>query len=195
MKPFLLGIAGPSCAGKTSLCLMLKELLGDALIVSLDNYWRDPQTFDRIGEWRNWELPKNLKLDELRANLSDLRLGLQTPAPQWHMAPGGGHATTVVLTPAPVILAEGFLLFSDEAVRELFDLRIYVDIPDELVVARRVARARTGYPNTWYYREVVVPEYRKYGLPSKADCHLVLDGTRPLQENAQRILREIRRMR
>jgi uridine kinase len=192
MIPFLLGIAGPSCAGKTTVAKLLQEMFPDALIVSQDQYWKDTSKFPRVGENKNWELPENLDFDTLARNLQELKSGKSTQAPLWkYKEEGNPHQQTLV--PASFIIVEGFLLFHDERIRNLLDMKFYIDIPEDAIVARRVARNRRDEGDReLYYREVVVQEYRKHGLPTRKFADVVVDGLASPESTAHYIAAEFR---
>ena len=94
--------------------------------------------------------------------------------------------------PAEILITEGFLLFHDESVRKLFDLKIYLDIPKEAIIARRAERNRSGKDKTLYYQEVVVKEYEKHGLPTRKYADIVVDGLASPESNAHYIAQEIK---
>lgn len=173
---FIIGIAGPSCCGKSTICDELQKHLKDSFIIHTDDYWHDPETFPKEKGFKNWELPECIDFDTLYVNLSDLKKGKTTTAPQW--VRGGYPPLQKEIKPSPIIIVEGFRLFWDERVRKILDFRIYIDVPEGLIIRRRVERMR--HPGKvgreLYYREIVIPEERKYGVPTKAFADLVVDG-------------------
>lgn len=188
---FLIGITGPSCSGKSTIVEELKKKLSDVLIINLDDYWHDKSTFPIKLGYRNWEIPDNLKFDLLLKNLEDLKQGKETEAPNCE---GFNQVFgTQILKPKPIIIVEGFLLFYHNKIRDLFDLKIYVNLSDEDVINRRIKRNRSGRSleeSGLYYREILVTEYKKYGEPSKAYCNLILEGNENIDSNVQEILKK-----
>ncbi len=198
-RPYLIGIAGSSCSGKTTLCDALATGLpdmfsmGKPLIVHTDDYWTDSKTFPMVHGRKNWELPSCVDFSRLYTVLEKLQTGSAVLAPQvMRKYNCDSNVKEAMLNPTPIILVEGFLLFYDSCIRSLFDRKFFVDVPDEEVVARRLARNRSHLQDKeLYYREVVVGEYRKYGLPSKEQADLILDGLLPIERNVQRVLDDI----
>lgn len=191
MRPFIIGIVGPSCCGKTSLCEKINEKIEDCLTIHLDNYWKDKSSFQRKYGFRNWELPNNLKFDLLNKNLRELKAGRNTEAP--YCGDDGRFIGYKTLMPSDTIITEGFLLFYYRRIRETFNLKIYVDISDEEVIRRRILRNRSKKKGReLYYREVVVKEYKKYGEPVKKYADLIIDGKEDINKNIMSILKEIK---
>ncbi len=192
--PKLIGIAGPSCSGKSSLTEQLESSFKDMEFISLDSYWKDSNNFKKVW-WpfgklfgcKNWELPQNLKLDDLYDNLFELKQGYETKIPICNDA--DYQKMYRIASPKSRIIVEGFLLFYDKSIRDIFDTKIYLDLPDEEIIKRRLERNKSNKPDREsYYRKVVVNEYKKYGLPGKQYADLILDGTKPLEDNLNKIL-------
>lgn len=179
---FIIGIAGPSCCGKSTICEELQKHLKNSSLIHTDDYWYNPDQFPKEKGFKNWELPECLDFNSLRANLSDLKKGKATIVPQW--VRGSYPPLQKEMKPSPIIIVEGFRLLWDEHIRKLLDFKIYIDVPEELIIKRRIERMR--HPNKsdreLYYREIVLPEEKKYGVPTKAFADLIMDGTQsPIQ--------------
>src|SRR3989344_8694129 len=190
---FIIGIAGPSSSGKSTICTELQKHLPNSSIIHTDDYWCNPENFPKEKGVKNWELPECLDFDRLYTNLLELKQGKPTIAPQW--AQWIYPPLKKEIKPSKVIIVEGFRLFWDKRIRKLLDFKIYIDVPEEMIVQRRIERMR--HPNKpdreLYYREIVVPEDRKYGLPTKAYADLILDGQRPIAEIITAILTKLSR--
>jgi len=188
-RHFIIGITGPSCSGKSSISEKLKEA-NDSQLIHLDDYWKDKTTFPRKYGFRNWELPQNLKFDLLYQNLQELKMGKKTKAP--YCSEDGKFRGYKTLTPSEEVITEGFLLFYYEKIRDLFDLKLYVDISNDEVIRRRILRNRSNKNGKeLYYREVVVKEYQKHGEPTKRYADLVVNGKEEINENIKKILEYI----
>jgi len=183
---YLIGIAGPSASGKSTLCEELVKLIPDSLLISQDDYWKNPELFPKVKGLKNWELPENIDFDRLYQNLLDLKEGKATVAPKWvrgHYPPG-----TQTFSSKKYIFVEGFRLFHDSRIKDIIDYKIYVDITAEEIIKRRLQRLRHGQlEREWYYREIVVEEDSKYGVPMKKYADLIVDGTRPIINSVQKI--------
>jgi uridine kinase len=182
MKPFIVGISGPSCAGKSTLVDELQHRFPNSRIVHLDDFWHDPATFPPVRHhlfrnFTNWELPQNLNFQLLHKVLRRLQKGWRA---FWR----------AISFERPIIFVEGFLLFHDAKIREMMDLKVYLDIPDETVVQRRMERKRFEFEGMeLYYREVVLDEYRRHGLPTMRYADTVIDGTKTVHEVADMVER------
>ncbi len=85
--------------------------------------------------------------------------------------------------PSPVIFAEGLQLFADERIRELFPLRLWLEVPEDVALARRLQR-QPDY-DVEYHRTVALPAQRALVLPLKIHAHETIDGTRSIREVAE----------
>jgi uridine kinase len=188
MTPFLLGIAGGSGSGKTSLAAALADALGRgrAGILAHDAYYRDRRDLLPSERARlNYDVPEAVDRELFRAHLAALRRGERIVPPQYsfltHCRDGGSEP----VEPRPVIVVEGILLFHDPEVRGALDLRIFLDAPEGLRLARRLLRdtrerGRSEASVTAQWRSTVSPAHARYVEPARAVADLVLVTTGPL---------------
>ncbi|MBN1167188.1 MAG: (d)CMP kinase [Methanospirillaceae archaeon] len=169
----LIGIAGPSCCGKSSVCRLLADR-HDVLCISLDLFFR-PYPVAFYKGYANWEIPESLMMDEFVSVLTDLSAGHISYMPH---AGWTGICDTLV-RPAPFMIAEGFLLFTDSRVLPLCDLTIYLDVSEDEICRRRQIRNHTDDPA--YCTEVVIPHFRRFRDEQVAAADLVIDGNRPVE--------------
>jgi uridine kinase len=127
----LVGIAGPSCAGKSTVTENLKNRVPFSP-VPLDHFFRSTPAGFAHG-FANWEIAESLMLDHLADCLLGLKRGESVLIPR---APWTEDFSLQV-DPAPLVLVEGFLLFACDTIRELLDCRIFIDIPEEEQLRRR----------------------------------------------------------
>ena len=124
----VIGIAGGSGSGKTTLMKNLVERFGDAVtVLSHDNYYKrhDELTYEERC-LINYEEPAAFETDLMAAHLDDLRHGQAIDCPVYDYTVHNRSNETVHIVPKPVIIVEGILIFADEALRELMDIRIFV---------------------------------------------------------------------
>jgi uridine kinase len=143
MTPVLIGIAGGTGSGKTTVATKIVEQLppGRALLIQHDSYYRDRSHLSSAERERiNFDEPDALENDRLAADLQRLRAGQPIACPIYDFATHTRRPEVRQLAPHPVVVIEGILLFAVEAVRELFDLRLYVDTPDDVRLLRRIKR-------------------------------------------------------
>lgn len=183
---FVLGIMGPSCSGKTTICERLAQSLS-AAVIQMDWYYYDTSTFKTKHGYPNAEEPSCINFALLASHIRALQAGHEiiftTVRKREH----------VHIRPAPVIVVEGFLLFCDADVRDMMDLRVFIDISEEEVVRRKIARARSVLScNEQYVRLLTVGEYRVHGLPMRTYAQMLLDGLLDPEENARKIAEAVK---
>ncbi len=183
-RPVLIGLAGSSASGKSTLAERAQSEFG-AELIKLDKFFKDAHEFPMHGPWRNWELPENLKWDELYQVLLELKAGHVVRVPEYSK-PMGRQTGTRIARPTDIVLVEGFLLFHDGRSRDLFDHKLYLRVAPEAQLARRLARQ----PGTdrRYFEAVVRPAFDRYGAAAEQVADVVLDGNRP----AEAVWREFR---
>jgi uridine kinase len=203
---YLVGIAGGSGSGKTTLAAAIADALRPttASRLALDAYYRDRggvAAAERDG--LNFDVPEALDLDDFVRDLQSLRRGRPVRPPRYcfvtHRRLGHGERVTV----GDVVLVEGILLLHDPRVRALLDLRLYVDVPAKLRLARRIARdtrerGRTEESVITQCRASTWPAHDEYVEPSKAWADVVLVNAgrlEPVAEVAATLIRAHRERR
>jgi len=196
-KPCLIGIAGPSCAGKTELARRLADAL-DAPIVALDCYYHSLDHLPLEQRARsNFDLPESLDADLLARHVRQLARGEEIQVPIYDFT--CHQRTTAVRTVRATryALIEGLFTLHWEAVRELLDVKLYVGAADSVCLRRRIERdvrerGRTPESVLEQYRTTVEPMARQYVLPTAAFAGLVLDGEARIHESIAAALAVIR---
>lgn len=178
--PYLVGVAGGSGSGKTTLVRALRELLpaGSTCIVSQDDYYLplDRQLKDPQGEV-NWDLPTALDLDLLADDLRRLAEGGTIYRKEYTFEKPGAEGQWLEIRPAQVILVEGLFLLHHPGLRELFDLKVYMEASEDVQLERRIRRDRNerGYSREhvlYQWENHVMPAYRQHLLPYRHECDL-----------------------
>ena len=190
-RPFLIGVAGGTCAGKTLVCERLAERAGEDLValIRLDSYQidRTHQTVDeRIAA--NYDHPDAYDWSLLNNHLAVLAAGEPVLAPTYDFRIHNRSDIVRPLAPAPVIVVEGILVLHDEALRERFDLKVYVDADADLRFIRRLTRdvehrGRTPGSIITQYLTTVRPGHEQFIEPSKRFADVIVPG-RGLNEPA-----------
>ncbi len=190
MRPFFIGLAGLSGAGKSTLADHL-EAQGGVRRFRFDAYYKTAADCPKLPDGRpHWDLPESLYLDEVYEALSDLKEGNDIFLPIYDRRISDRVGRTLY-QPSPVIFAEGLQLFSDERIRSLFDLRLWLEIDEQTALARRLAR-QPDY-DIEYHHAVALPAQRAVVLPLRACAHEIIDGSRSIKDVAgetDRILRK-----
>ena len=177
----VIGIAGGSGSGKTTLMKNLVEKFGDAVtVLSHDNYYKrhDELTYEQRC-LINYDEPDAFETELMAAHLDSLRHGQAIDCPVYDYTVHNRSNETVRIEPKPVIIVEGILIFADEALRELMDIRIFVDTDSDVRLCRRIKRdvnkrGRTLESVLLQYQQTVKPMHEKYVEPSKKFANLVV---------------------
>lgn len=176
---YLVGVAGGSGSGKTTLVRALRDLLPpeSVCIVSQDDYYLpiEQQVKDANGKV-NFDLPGALDLDLLAEDLRCLASGEAVYRQEYNF----NMATEprwMEIRPARVILVEGLFLLQHPGLRELFDLKVFVEASEEIQLSRRTARdgRERGYAMAdvlYQWENHVMPAYREHLLPYRSHCDL-----------------------
>ncbi len=142
MKPVVIGIAGGSASGKTSVASALCQAFAEEVVVlSQDCYYSAHDELSLEARTHlNYDRPEAFDNALLRTQLQQLLAGDTIDRPVYDFATHTRAATVVTLTPKPVIIVEGILVLADPALRALMDIRLFVDTPADVRVLRRIQR-------------------------------------------------------
>ena len=195
---YLIGIAGPSGAGKSFLARHLKSAL-EAEVLELDRYYRDlshllPAERARV----NFDAPEALEHELLIEQVAGLRSGEAVQLPLYDFTTHTRTARTELLQPSEVIIVEGLFTLHWPGLRELLGTKVYVDLHDELCLARRTARdvrerGRTAESVAEQYPATVAPMARRYVHPTVAHADVVVIGTERIEDGVARVMDHYRR--
>ncbi len=180
-KILVIGIAGGTGSGKTTLMKRIVEQFGDVVsVLSHDNYYRrlDHLAFeDRCKV--NYDEPRALETELMSQHLHLLRQGQAIDCPVYDFAQHNRSEDTIHIEPRQVIIVEGILIFENEALRDLMDIRIFVDTDADIRLCRRIKRdvnkrGRSMESVIEQYQTTVKPMHEKYVEPSKKYAHIVV---------------------
>ena len=155
----VIGIAGGTGSGKTTLMKNLTQRLGDVVtVMSHDNYYKrlDHLSFEERCSV-NYDEPAAFDTSLMVYHLSELRRGAEVDCPIYDFAVHNRSSETVHLVPRKVIIVEGILIFENEALRDLMDIRIFVDTDADIRLCRRIKRDVTKRGRTL---ESVLKQYQ-----------------------------------
>jgi len=182
MKPLLIGLAGGTCAGKTTLAGRLRGALPGVGIscIQFDSYYR-PLNHLSLPERAavNFDCLEALDRELFAAHLELLRGGLPAPVPVYDFAAHARTPETAPVLPADVVVVEGILLLADPALGGFLDLKVYLDVPADVRLARRIRRdmaerGRTAESVIGQYFKSVRPMHEILVAPSRAEADLVV---------------------
>ncbi|MEO7370701.1 MAG: uridine kinase [Ilumatobacteraceae bacterium] len=174
-RPFLIGVAGGTCAGKTMVCERLAELAGahQLALIRLDSY-QVAHTHQSAAERAatNYDHPDAYDWPLLNNHLAVLASGQPVSAPTYDFAIHDRSEIVREVQPAPVIVVEGILVLHDADLRNRFDLKVFVDTDADVRFIRRLMRdvderGRTPESIIAQYMETVRPGHEQFIEPSK----------------------------
>lgn len=185
----VLGIAGGTASGKTTVTDAFVASLGKrASLISHDCYYRTlPEAFHAHPERYNFDEPAALESTLLALHIEQLRRGETAMIPTYDFAAHARSGATP-LSPTPILVVEGILLFADDALANAFDKRVFVDAPNDVRLARRVRRdvlerGRSVDGVLEQYLHTVRPMHETWVEPARHGVDLLLDGTAPIPES------------
>lgn len=193
----LIGIAGPSCAGKTELATRLAAEL-NAPVLPLDSYYRDLAhlPFEQRARW-NFDVPEALDEQLICEHVRRLGEGQEIDAPVYDFTHHVRRQQVRCIRAGRFAIIEGLFTLYWEQVRNLLPVKIYVGAPEEVCLERRLERdvrerGRTPESVREQFRSTVAPMARRYILPTAVYADLVLSGVQPIEELASAALHLIR---
>jgi uridine kinase len=185
-KPFVIGVAGGSGSGKTTVIRRIVQSLGHDQVSLLehDRYYRDRGDL-RLEERAalNYDHPDSLETDLLVRHVHALRSGSAVEVPVYDFARHARVPETITVEPRRAIIVEGILIFADPDLRRLMDVKVFVDADDDTRFIRRLQRdlaerGRTVESVIDQYLGTVKPMHLEFVEPSKryADVIIPLGG-------------------
>ena len=179
--PYLIGIAGGSGSGKTSVANeIFKNIQTNCLLFSMDTYYKDlsPDQMKNISEY-NFDEPKALDLDLLYSHLNDLMNWKSIEMPTYDFTTSSRQPETKKLIPCKFIIFEGILSFYDIRIRNLMNMKIFVDLDDDIRLARRIYRDMTDRGRKMHdiisrYHKFVKPAYDNFIKPTRKYADIII---------------------
>ena len=181
-RPLVIGIAGGTGSGKTTIAHKLAAAMpgGRCVVIDHDSYYRDQSHLDAEARARvNFDHPSTLDSALLAHHLASLRDGAGVDVPIYDFVTHTRRTETRRVEPAPVIVVEGILVFVEPALREQLDIKIFVDTDPDIRVMRRIRRdleqrGRTFASVRDQYYATVRPMHLEYVEPSKRWADLIV---------------------
>ena len=183
MKPLMIGIAGGTGSGKSTFTDRLKEMFGeDIAVLYHDNYYRsnDGVPMEKRREI-NYDHPDSLETELLVEHLIKLRSGTAVMSPVYDFSQHNRTTETIRVEPKKIIIVEGILVLADQRLRDLFDIRIFVEADADERILRRAMRdlkerGRDIEEIMRQYLATVKPMHYMFVEPSKAKADFVING-------------------
>ena len=180
-KILVIGIAGGTGSGKTTLMNnLIREFSGMVTILSHDNYYKrhDDLTYEERCKL-NYDEPAALETDLMAEHLDILRRGEAIDCPVYDFTVHNRSNETIRITPEKVIIVEGILIFENKQLRDLMDIKIFVDTDSDVRLCRRIVRdvrerGRTLESVVDQYQTTVKPMHEQYVEPSKKHADIIV---------------------
>jgi uridine kinase len=180
--PLVIGIAGGSGSGKTTVAQEILNRVGAARIAFLqhDAYYKDLSGLPPTQKAAvNFDHPNSLETELLIQHITKLKEGTQVEVPIYDFSTHSRTEKSFSVLPRGVILVEGILIFAESALRELFDVKIFVDTDDDIRFIRRLERdiaerGRTTDSVIQQYLSTVRPMHLEFVEPSKRYADVII---------------------
>jgi uridine kinase len=176
----IIGISGGSGSGKTTIVRQIAEVVPDFVCIAQDSYYKSAEFMDNqhITAF-NFDHPSAFDTDLMVEHLRALKRGESIRVPVYDFVHHRRSSETVQVAPRRLVIFEGIMVFVDPRVRELLDLKLYVDTPDDIRFIRRLERdikerGRTLESVVRQYLEVVRPGHLEFIEPTKAYADLII---------------------
>jgi uridine kinase len=183
MKPLMIGIAGGTGSGKSTFTDRLRETFGDDIaVIYHDNYYRRNDGISIADrESINYDHPDSLETELLVEHLIKLRSGIAINSPIYDFTVHNRLDRTERIEPKRIIIVEGILVLADKRLRDLFDIKIYVEADADERILRRVVRdmkerGRDIEGIVRQYLTTVKPMHNMFVEPSRAKADFVING-------------------
>ena len=195
----IVGIAGPSCSGKSEIARYLTKELSEMnpVILTLDSYYHDLSPLDPAErDKRNFDVPEALDHDLLRQQLLELSNGRAIEKPVYDFVTHTRLPQSERIVPGEAVIIEGLFALYWEGIRELLHTTVFVTLHDHVCLSRRIERdtrerGRSREAVLAQYAETVRPMNEKYILPTKTFADIVVNGEDPLERSTAVIMAHI----
>ncbi len=176
---YIIAISGGSGSGKTTFCHELAHEFSSA-VIHLDNYYKENWWGENENIINcNFDTPDSIDFEFFIEQINLLSSGISVDLPQWSMKDHKRLKKTINQQPMPFLFIEGLFVLSDWRIRELSDLKIFIDISIDEMLARRIKRDETNrginiQTTEKYFGKYVKPNYLTHVLPSKKYADFII---------------------
>ncbi len=174
------GITGGSGSGKTTIVKKIEEIVSDFVFIPQDNYYKSATYVSNSNITSfNFDHPDAFDSELLYQHLLDLKEGKSIDMPEYDFVAHSRKEDRKRVSAHKVVIVEGIMLFWDKKVRDMLDLKIYVDTPDDIRFIRRLTRdveerGRTIDSVITQYLDIVRPGYYEFIEPTKRHADIII---------------------
>ena len=197
IKPYFIGIAGPSCAGKSFLSRHIAHEL-DAGLFHLDSYYRELTHLSLVQRAHfNVDAPEALESELLIEHARSLASGETIDVPVYDFTTHSRTAEKEQIVPRPFIIVEGLFALHWEEIRKLEGTKVYVDLGEDICLERRIERdirerGRTRESVLQQYATTVLPMARQFVHPTRSFADIVVTGDDDISHEVASVMAHIR---
>jgi len=176
----IIGICGGSGSGKTTIVRKISELISDFVFLPQDSYYKSAEFISNTNITAfNFDHPEAFDNELLIEHLTRLKDGQSIQVPRYDFVHHRRETETTLVEPKKLIIFEGIMIYTDKRVRDLIDLKIFVDTPDDIRFIRRLSRdikerGRTVDSVIEQYLNVVRPGHFEFIEPTKACADIII---------------------
>ena len=176
----IIGITGGSGSGKTTIVRKISEIIPDFLFIPQDNYYKSAEYMNNKNITAfNFDHPDAFDNELILEQLKALKNFEAIDMPQYDFVHHCRMEESIRIKPQKLVIFEGIMIFFDKRIRELLDLKLYVDTPDDIRFIRRLERDTTERGRTMesvikQYTEVVRPGHYQFIEPTKMYADLII---------------------
>ena len=182
MKPIVIGVAGGSGSGKTTVVQEIARNFSSeqVIVIQHDFYYRDQGHLSlKERAALNYDHPDVLETDLLVRHLQELIAGRPIEVPIYNFATHSRENATKTVHPRKVVIIEGILILVDEALRDMMNIKVFVDTDADIRFIRRLKRdvaerERTVQSVIQQYMDTVKPMHEEFVEPSKRYAHIII---------------------
>ena len=196
-RPYIIGIAGPSCSGKSCLSDRIAPELG-ATILHIDAYYRELGhfTFEQRARF-NFDAPESIETELFFDHVHQLASGRAIDRPVYNFTTHTREAQTLRIEPGEYLIIEGLFALYWTELLELEGTKVYVDLREKLCLERRKyrdvrERGRTEESVLRQFHETVQPMAQRYVYPTRDNADVVVTGNDDINHEAAQVLEHVR---
>jgi uridine kinase len=198
--PYVVGVAGGSASGKTSILndLMSRFKPSQVALISQDNYYYDRERqFQDVNGEINFDLPTAIDRESLSQDVSDLIEGRIVVKKEYTFNNTSTEPKMVSIQPAPILIIEGLFVFHYVELAAKMNLKVYVDALEDVKLKRRIIRDLTerGYPESdvrYRWKNHVMPSYHNYLKPHKRNCDIIVNNNSSYQNGLKVLVNHLK---
>lgn len=176
----IIGITGGSGSGKSTIVRKISEVCSDFVFIPQDNYYKSASFINNENITAfNFDHPDAFDMELLHEHLQSLKNGESIEMPEYDFVHHRRKDETLKVKPKKLVIIEGLMVLYDKAIRDILDLKLYVDTPDDIRFIRRLQRdiaerGRTAESVINQYLEIVRPGFFNFILPTMKYADLII---------------------